>query len=126
MILQIKVGDSDVDELCHVVVVKTHLVRKAIYFLRFERHIPGKTCSVMNVPVSLTGMYGCPGHLKEGHIELAMPTVRVEVHVSILSNWEQGNCDYRNPNFSTFHCSRGSLIIPRGLRFDVRVGKESF
>ena len=35
--------------------------------------------SVVPIPVSLIGSYGCPGQLKGGHIDLHMPTVNCEI-----------------------------------------------
>ena len=55
------------------------MVDRKMYFVRFERHVPFKTCTTVKIPVTLAGMYGCPGQLKGGHIELKMPTVEVEV-----------------------------------------------
>lgn len=65
-------------EECVVTDVSTHPVDKVLYFIRFERHVPGKLTNI-NIPVSLSGVWGCPGYHRGGHVDLAMPTIACEV-----------------------------------------------
>jgi hypothetical protein len=64
-------------EECVVVDVNTHPVDRELYFVRFARHVPGKMTTVP-IPVSLSGLWGCPGYHGGGHVDLAMPTIMCE------------------------------------------------
>lgn len=64
-------------EECVVVDVNIHPVEQELYFVRFARHVPGKM-SVLPIPVSLSGLWGCPGYHGGGHVDLSMPTVMCE------------------------------------------------
>merc|ERR1712150_72583 len=65
-------------EECVAVDVSTHAVEKELYFVKFLRHVPGHVTKVP-VPVSIAGLWGCPGYHKGGHVDLAMPTIDCEV-----------------------------------------------
>jgi hypothetical protein len=65
-------------EECVVTDVSTHPVNQELYFVRFERHVPGKM-TTLSIPVSISGLWGCPGYRSGGHVELAMPTIKCEV-----------------------------------------------
>lgn len=64
-------------EECVVVDVSTHPVEQELYFVRFARHVPGKM-SQLPIPVSLSGLWGCPGYHGGGHVDLSMPTIMCE------------------------------------------------
>eukprot|EP00913_Durusdinium_trenchii_P034665 g32429.t1 len=53
-------------EECVVTDVSVHPVEQELMFVRFDRHIPGKM-SVVPIPVSISGLWGCPGYRKGGH-----------------------------------------------------------
>ncbi|CAD7959318.1 unnamed protein product [Amoebophrya sp. A25] len=78
-LFRIHIEDTGFDELCYISDVRAHTVDKKLYFLRFDRHVPYKQMSTVDIPVSLLGVYGCPGQLKGSHVELAMPTVKCEI-----------------------------------------------
>ncbi|CAJ1357817.1 unnamed protein product [Effrenium voratum] len=65
-------------EECIVKDVATHPVDQELMFVRFERHIPGKM-TVVPIPVSISGLWGCPGYRKGGQVEIGLPTVKCEV-----------------------------------------------
>eukprot|EP00450_Noctiluca_scintillans_P035617 CAMPEP_0194539164 /NCGR_PEP_ID=MMETSP0253-20130528/79020_1 /TAXON_ID=2966 /ORGANISM="Noctiluca scintillans" /LENGTH=257 /DNA_ID=CAMNT_0039385391 /DNA_START=76 /DNA_END=846 /DNA_ORIENTATION=- len=65
-------------EECVVVDVTMHPVEQELYFVKFARHVPGKLTTVP-IPVTLSGLWGCPGYQKGGHVDLAMPTIECEV-----------------------------------------------
>lgn len=65
-------------EECVVVDCNTHPVEQEMYFIRFARHVPGKM-STLPIPVSLSGLWGCPGYHGGGHVDLTMPTIMCEV-----------------------------------------------
>eukprot|EP00434_Breviolum_minutum_P027681 symbB.v1.2.024483.t1/scaffold2323.1/size82334/3 len=65
-------------EECVVTDVSTHPVEQELMFVRFDRHIPGRM-TVVPIPVSISGLWGCPGYRKGGHVEVALPTVNCEV-----------------------------------------------
>lgn len=65
-------------EDCVVSDVSTHAVEQELYFVRFERHVPGNI-TTLPIPVSLSGLWGCPGYRSGGHVELSMPTIHCEV-----------------------------------------------
>ncbi|CAE8615357.1 unnamed protein product [Polarella glacialis] len=75
-LFRIHVGDW-VEE-CVVSDVSTHAVNQELYFVRFDRHVPGEM-TTLSIPVSLSGLWGCPGYRSGGHVELAMPTIKCEV-----------------------------------------------
>jgi len=64
-------------EECVVEDLAVHPVEKEMYFVRFRRHVPGKMTTV-NIPVSISGLWGCPGYRNGGHVDLAMPTIECE------------------------------------------------
>lgn len=64
-------------EECVVRDVSTHPVEQELFFVRFVRHVPGKM-TTLPIPVTLSGLWGCPGYRKGGHVDLAMPTVDCE------------------------------------------------
>lgn len=64
-------------EECVAVDASMHPVEQELYFVRFERHVPGKMTTVP-IPVSLSGLWGCPGYHSGGHVDLSMPTIMVE------------------------------------------------
>jgi len=64
-------------EECIVEDVSVHPVEQEMYFVRFRRHVPGKV-TTLGIPVSLSGLWGCPGYRSGGHVELAMPTIDCE------------------------------------------------
>lgn len=64
-------------EECVAVDVNTHPVNQELYFVRFTRHVPGQMTTIP-IPVSLSGLWGCPGYHSGGHVDLSMPTILVE------------------------------------------------
>jgi len=64
-------------EECVVQDCNVHPVERLLEFVSFQRHVPGKMTTVP-VPVTLSGLWGCPGYRSGGHVEIAMPTIRVE------------------------------------------------
>lgn len=64
-------------EECVVLDCNVHPVERLLEFVSFARHVPGRVTEVP-VPVTLSGLWGCPGYRNGGHVELAMPTIRVE------------------------------------------------
>lgn len=64
-------------EECVVEDVSTHPVEQELYFIRFRRHVPGKV-TTLPIPVSISGLWGCPGYRNGGHVDLAMPTILCE------------------------------------------------
>mmetsp|Transcript_45106 Transcript_45106/g.107244 ORF Transcript_45106/g.107244 Transcript_45106/m.107244 type:complete len:327 (-) Transcript_45106:95-1075(-) len=64
-------------EECVVEDVATHAVEQELHFVRFRRHVPGKLSEV-SIPVTLAGLWGCPGYHAGGHVDLAMPTIDCE------------------------------------------------
>lgn len=72
-----KIQVEDWIEECVVVDVSTHPVEQELYFVRFARHVPGKM-STLPIPVSLSGLWGCPGYHGGGHVDLTMPTIMCE------------------------------------------------
>ncbi|CEM21984.1 unnamed protein product [Vitrella brassicaformis CCMP3155] len=65
-------------EECIVQHVQADPLDKHLYFVKFQRHVPGRMTQV-SIPVSLIGLLGCPAYLKGYHVELVMPTVECEV-----------------------------------------------
>eukprot|EP00392_Amoebophrya_sp_AT5.2_P006982 g6994.t1 len=78
---RIRIEELKMDELCYLADVKAHVVDKRLYFLRFERHVPFQKMAVVPIPVSLVGVYGCPGQLKlrGSHVDLKMATIKCEI-----------------------------------------------
>merc|ERR1712039_769027 len=64
-------------EECVVSDVSTHPVEQELYFVRFNRHVPGQV-TTLPIPVTLSGLWGCPGYRSGGHVDLAMPTIECE------------------------------------------------
>jgi len=64
-------------EECVVSDVAVHPAEQELYFVRFRRHVPGKV-TTLPIPVSLSGLWGCPGYRSGGHVDLAMPTIDCE------------------------------------------------
>lgn len=75
-LFRIHVGDWI--EECVVSDVSTHPVEQELFFVRFQRHVPGQV-TTLSIPVSLSGLWGCPGYRSGGHVDLAMPTIECEV-----------------------------------------------
>jgi len=73
------VEELDLFEQVYVQDVSCHVVEKEIYFIRFARHVPFKQMATVPIPVSLVGVYGCPGQLRGGHVNLTMPTINCEI-----------------------------------------------
>merc|ERR1740121_2393617 len=69
-LFRIHVGDWI--EECVATDVSTHAVEQELYFVRFTRHVPGEVTTVP-IPVSLSGLWCCPGYRSGGHVDLAMP-----------------------------------------------------
>lgn len=74
-LFRIQVG-SWIEE-CLVEDAFVHPVEQEMYFVRFRRHVPGKV-STVPIPVSISGLWGCPGYRSGAHVELAMPTIDCE------------------------------------------------
>merc|ERR1712048_709748 len=74
-LFRVHVGDWI--EECVVTDVATHPVEQELYFVRMERHVPGKM-TTLPIPVTLSGLWGCPGYQKGGHVDIAMPTIMCE------------------------------------------------
>eukprot|EP00747_Dinoflagellata_sp_TGD_P093831 gnl/TRDRNA2_/TRDRNA2_165894_c0_seq1.p1 gnl/TRDRNA2_/TRDRNA2_165894_c0~~gnl/TRDRNA2_/TRDRNA2_165894_c0_seq1.p1 ORF type:complete len:316 (-),score=32.15 gnl/TRDRNA2_/TRDRNA2_165894_c0_seq1:109-1032(-) len=64
-------------EECVAVDVASHPVEHELYFVRFARHVPGKM-TTLPIPVSIVGLWGCPGYRKGGFVDLSMTTINVE------------------------------------------------
>mmetsp|Transcript_17034 Transcript_17034/g.30765 ORF Transcript_17034/g.30765 Transcript_17034/m.30765 type:complete len:313 (-) Transcript_17034:41-979(-) len=64
-------------EECVVTDVTTHPVEQELHFVRMRRHVPGKLSKVP-IPVTLSGLWGCPGYQAGAHVDLAMPTIDCE------------------------------------------------
>jgi len=64
-------------EECVVVDCSTHPVEQELMFAKFARHVPGKM-TTLPIPVTLSGLWGCPGYRSGGHVDLSMPTINVE------------------------------------------------
>lgn len=64
-------------EECVVDDISVHPVERELYFIRFRRHVPGKV-TALSIPVSISGLWGCPGYRAGGHVDLAMPTIKCE------------------------------------------------
>eukprot|EP00929_Paragymnodinium_shiwhaense_P116323 TRINITY_DN8577_c0_g2_i1.p1 TRINITY_DN8577_c0_g2~~TRINITY_DN8577_c0_g2_i1.p1 ORF type:complete len:340 (+),score=61.63 TRINITY_DN8577_c0_g2_i1:133-1152(+) len=64
-------------EECVVADVSCHPVDQELYFVRLHRHVPGQLMTVP-IPVTIAGLWGCPGYQKGGHVDLAMPTIDCE------------------------------------------------
>eukprot|EP00928_Gymnodinium_smaydae_P011928 TRINITY_DN14360_c0_g1_i4.p1 TRINITY_DN14360_c0_g1~~TRINITY_DN14360_c0_g1_i4.p1 ORF type:complete len:319 (+),score=78.14 TRINITY_DN14360_c0_g1_i4:109-1065(+) len=75
-LFRVHVGDWI--EECYVADCSTHPVEQEIYFVRMHRHVPGKMTTVP-IPVSISGLWGCPGYQAGGHVDLSMPTVLCEI-----------------------------------------------
>ena len=75
-IINIVVDDKWI-ERCIVSDVSAHVNNRELFFLKFARHVAGKM-SVVDLPISLTGLLGCPTTLQGAQIDLVMPTVKIE------------------------------------------------
>jgi len=64
-------------EECVVSNVSTHPVEQELKFVTFTRHVPGKV-TTLPIPVTLSGLWGCPGYRSGGHVDLSMPTIDCE------------------------------------------------
>lgn len=73
-----RVHVDDWIEECVVADCSVHPVEQEIYFVKFERHVPGKMTK-LPIPVTLSGVWGCPGYQKGGFVDISMPTVMCEV-----------------------------------------------
>jgi hypothetical protein len=74
-LFRIHVGDWI--EECVVGDCATNPVEQELKFVKFVRHVPGKM-STVPIPVTLSGLWGCPGYRSGGHVDLSMPTIEVE------------------------------------------------
>ena len=75
-ILNIVVDDEWL-ETCVVSDTSAHVNNRELHFLKLARHVPGKVTTV-DLPISLTGLLGCPATLQGANVDLAIPTIRVE------------------------------------------------
>jgi len=73
-----RVHVSDWIEECVVSDLSAHSVEQELYFVRFNRHVPGQMTTIP-IPVTLSGLWASPGYRKGGHVDLAMPTIWCEV-----------------------------------------------
>ncbi|KAF4686305.1 hypothetical protein FOZ60_005442 [Perkinsus olseni] len=64
-------------EDCVVVDYKAHPVNRQVFFVRFNRHIPGSITEI-DIPVTLVGVFGSHAHLNRAQIDLAMPTIKLQ------------------------------------------------
>jgi hypothetical protein len=69
--------ESDFTENCVVSDFSAHVNNRELSFVKLARHIPGKVTTV-DLPVSLTGLLGCPATLQGAQVDLAMPTIKIE------------------------------------------------
>lgn len=69
---------GDITEECVVTKVVADPVEKYLYSVTFARHVPGHL-TVVDLPLSLVGMLAAPAFLQGYHIELATPTVKIEL-----------------------------------------------
>ena len=76
-LFKIAVDDEYLEE-CVVSDYKAHPVNKEIFFVNFARQ-PAGILSTIPVPITLTGLFGCPGVTAGGTVDLAMPTVDLEI-----------------------------------------------
>eukprot|EP00397_Hematodinium_sp_SG-2012_P049802 GEMP01057592.1.p1 GENE.GEMP01057592.1~~GEMP01057592.1.p1 ORF type:complete len:289 (+),score=53.64 GEMP01057592.1:193-1059(+) len=98
----IHIPELNLVERCVVKQVKSHVVDKELDFVSFDRHVPYEHYTEVDIPVTMIGLYGCPGALKGAQIDLAMPTIKCEVIG-----------DYIPPPFAV-DCSRLRLEQPYG------------
>jgi hypothetical protein len=56
---------------------KAHPVNKELLFVKFGRHIKGVS-SILEIPITLTGILGCPAQISGNQIELAVPKIKVK------------------------------------------------
>ena len=68
--------DDDYYEDCLVSDFKAHPVNKELYFISFARK-PSSVSAEFEIPVTLTGLFGCPGVVAGAQIELMMPKVKI-------------------------------------------------
>ncbi|PFH34361.1 ribosomal l25 family protein [Besnoitia besnoiti] len=64
-------------EECIATFVQADAVARRLYFVKFERHVPGKISEV-DVPTTMVGLLACPAYQKGYHVELVMPTIRCQ------------------------------------------------
>jgi len=75
----IDIPELNIRERCVAKQVRSHVVDKELHFVSFDRHVPFEHYTEVDIPVTMIGLFGCPGALKGGQIDLAMPTVKCEV-----------------------------------------------
>lgn len=75
-VLNVLIGDDCV-ERCVVSDASSHVNNRELHFLKLARHVPGKVTTV-ELPITLTGLLSCPATLQGAHVDLTMPTVKVE------------------------------------------------
>jgi hypothetical protein len=75
-LIHVKV-DGEFTEDCVVSDFSAHVNNRELFFLKLARHIPGKVTTI-DLPISLTGLLGCPATLQGAQVDLAMPTVKIE------------------------------------------------
>ena len=63
-------------EPCVVSEYKAHPVNKDVSFVKFARQVEGVE-GELEIPITLTGLFGCPSVLSGGTVDLRMPTVKV-------------------------------------------------
>lgn len=66
-----------ITEECVVTQVKADPLARRLYFVGFERHVPGSVTEVQ-LPLTLVGLLACPAYHQGCHVELARPTVPVQ------------------------------------------------
>ncbi|PHJ22732.1 ribosomal l25 family protein [Cystoisospora suis] len=64
-------------EECLPTYVQADAVAKRLYFVKFQRHVPGKITEV-DVPTTMVGLLACPAYQRGYHVELVMPTIRCQ------------------------------------------------
>jgi len=75
----IDIPELNLQERCLISQVKSDPVDRKLYHLSFNRHVAFEHYSAVDIPVTMIGLFGCPGALAGAHIDLSMPTIRCEV-----------------------------------------------
>ena len=71
------VVDNEWVENCVVTEVSAHVNNRELFFLKLARHVPGKVTTI-DLPITLTGLLGCPAILQGTNVDLAIPSVKIE------------------------------------------------
>ena len=75
-LLRVLVDDEWI-ESCVVSDWWAHVNQRDLFFLKLARHVPGKlTC--IELPISLTGLFGSPANLQGAQVDLVMPSIKIE------------------------------------------------